>query len=314
VRLLITGSRGFIGGSLGRFFARLGYSVLGVGRASQPLQDWPGDYAQADVTHADITQLVHDFRPEAVLHAAGPASVGASLANPQEDLRASLLTLANTLECVRRSGTRPLFVFFSSAAVYGQPARLPVEEAQPIAPISPYGFHKAACELLAREYSECFGQETLVCRLFSVFGPEQRRLLVWELYEQLRRPGDTAWLQGTGGESRDYLDVEDVGSAVEGLLRRRASLAQNGCSILNVARGEETSVAVLAEQVRDLVAPDKDVRWHGMPRPGDPQRWCADTTRLRALVQDWSPRPLHAALEECLQIWESQQDAVTLGR
>jgi UDP-glucose 4-epimerase len=313
MRLLITGSRGFIGGSLGRFFARLGHSVLGIGRASQPLQDWPGEYEQADVTHADITKLVHDFHPDAVLHAAGPASVGASLANPQEDLRASLLPLANTLECVRRSGTRPLFVFFSSAAVYGQPARLPIDEAQPVAPISPYGFHKAACELLAREYGECFGEEILVCRLFSVFGPEQRRLLVWELYEQLRTPDDTAWLQGTGGESRDYLDVEDVGGAIEGLLRRRAALAEERCSIVNVARGEETSVAGLAEQLRDLVAPEKAVRWRGMPRPGDPRRWCADTTRLRALVPGWSPRPLPVALEECLQVWESQQDAVSVG-
>jgi UDP-glucose 4-epimerase len=314
VRLLITGSRGFIGGSLGRLLARLGHSVLGVGRASQPLQDWPGEYAQADVTHADITKLVYDFHPDAVLHAAGPASVGASFANPQEDLRASLLTLANTLECIRRSGTKPLFVFFSSAAVYGQPARLPVDETQPIAPVSPYGFHKAAGELLAREYSECFGQEILVCRLFSVFGPQQRRLLVWELYEQLRMPGETVWLQGTGNESRDYLDVEDVGTALEGLLRQGATLAQEGFSIVNVGRGEETSVAGLAEQLRDLVAPEKAVRWRGMPRPGDPQRWCADTTRLRGLVPDWNPRPLPVALEECLQVWESQQDAVSVGR
>ena len=313
MRVLVTGSRGFIGGSLGRFFARSGHSVLGVGRASQPRPDWPGDYAQADVASADIDALVNDFLPEAILHAAGPASVAASFASPQEDLRASLVTWANTLEGARRAEAKPLVVFFSSAAVYGQPARIPVDESQPVAPISPYGFHKAACELLAREYAECFGQEILVCRLFSVFGPEQRRLLVWELYEKLRSPGDIAWLEGTGRESRDYLDVEDVGSAIEGLLRRRAALAQNECSIVNVGRGEETSVADLAEQLRDLIAPEKVVRWRGRPRPGDPLRWRADTTRLRALVPEWSPRPLSVALAECMRTWESQQEAASVG-
>ena len=312
MRLLITGSRGFIGGSLGRFFGRRDSSVLGVGRASQPPPDWPGEYVQADVAHADIADLVRDFRPEGVLHAAGPASVGGSFADPQEDLRASLLPSANILDCIRRSGARPLVVFFSSAAVYGQPERLPVDESQAVAPISPYGFHKAASELLAREYAECFGQEILVCRLFSVFGSEQRRLLVWELYEQLRSPSDTVWLEGTGEASRDYLDVRDIGDAVEALLQRRDALG-GGCSIVNVGRGEETPVAALAEQLRDRLAPEKDVRWRGRSRPGDPLRWCADTARLRALVPEWSPRPLSAALEECLRVWESQQDAVTVG-
>jgi UDP-glucose 4-epimerase len=313
LRLLVTGSRGFIGGSLGRFFAVLGHDVLGLGRASQPSPGWLGEYVQADVAHADIAGLVREFVPEVVLHAAGPASVGASFAEPLEDLRASLLTSANTLECVRRSGTRPLVVFFSSAAVYGEPGHLPVDEAQPIAPISPYGFHKAGCELLAREYAECFEQEILVCRLFSVFGAEQRRLLVWELYQQLRGPGDAAWLEGSGRESRDYLGIEDVGGALDGLLRRRDALARDGCAIVNVASGEETSIAGLAQHVRDLLASEKALRWRGLRRPGDPERWCADTTRLRALVPDWRPRPLPLALQECLRAWEDRRDSVTIG-
>jgi UDP-glucose 4-epimerase len=313
VRILVTGSRGFIGGSLGRSLARSGHAVLGVGRASQPPAGWPGGYEQADVASAHIGALVDDFRPEAILHAAGPASVAASFARPHEDLRASLLTWTNVLEGARRAETKPLVVFFSSAAVYGQPERLPVDEAQPVAPISPYGFHKVACELLAREYAECFGQEILVCRLFSVFGPEQRRLLVWELYEKLRTRADTAWLEGTGRESRDYLDVDDVCDALEGLLGQREALAQNGCSIVNVARGEEIRIAELAEQLRDLIAPETAVRWRGRPRPGDPLRWRADTTRLRTLVPEWSPRPLSVALEECMRTWESQQEAVDVG-
>jgi UDP-glucose 4-epimerase len=307
VRVIVTGSRGFIGGSIGRLLAAAGHDVLGVGRASQAPPGWPGAYSQADVASADLSGLVGGFQPDAILHAAGPASVSASFATPQEDLRASLSTWSNLLESVRRAEGEPLAVFFSSAAVYGQPP-LPVGEARAADPISPYGFHKAACELVAREYAECFGQRILVCRLFSVFGPRQRRLLVWELYERLRGPGDTFWLEGTGRESRDYLHVRDVAAAVEGLLRGGGA-TDGGCSIVNVGRGEETTVSDLADGLRDLLAPEKSVRWRGHARRGDPERWCADTSRLRELVPGWTPQPLSLALRECTEAWDRGEGA-----
>jgi UDP-glucose 4-epimerase len=301
MRVLVTGSRGFIGGSVGRSLAAAGHGVLGLGRASQPPAGWPGGYAQGDVASADLAGLVDAFRPDAILHAAGPASVSASFATPQEDLRASLSTWANVLESVRRAESKPLVVFVSSAAVYGQPP-LPAAEDGPVAPISPYGFHKAACELVAHEYAECFGVRVLVCRLFSVFGARQRRLLVWELYERLRGEGDDVSLEGTGRESRDYLSVDDVAAALEGLLGSGAP--DGGCSVVNIGRGEETSVGDLATELRELLAPEKTVSWRGNARPGDPARWCADTSRLRALVPGWTPQPLAAGLRACVEAWD----------
>ena len=307
VRVLITGSRGFIGGSLGRSLAASGHEVLGFGRASQPPGGWPAGYVQADVASADLTGDVDRFRPDAILHAAGPASVSASFMSPQEDLRASLSTWANVLDSARRSEAEPVLVLFSSAAVYGQPP-LPVGESEPVAPISPYGFHKVVCEVPAREYAECFGQRVLVCRLFSVFGPRQRRLLVWELYERLSGADDEVWLEGTGRESRDYLHVDDVAAAVEGLLAGGAAVP-GSCTIVNVGRGEETTVSDLADQLRDLLAAEKAVHWHGNVRLGDPARWCADASRLSALVPDWRPQPLALRLRECVAAWDRGEGA-----
>src|SRR5262249_48327157 len=153
--------------------------------------------------------VIRDFAPDVLLHAAGTASVGGSLRAPFDDLRAALLTWANVLEGVRVSQHRPLLIFPSSAAVYGEVTELPVREDMPVQPISPYGFHKVMCELLAREYAECFDLSIVVCRLFSVFGVDQRRLLVWESFERLSDAEGPAWLEGTGEESRDYLAVED---------------------------------------------------------------------------------------------------------
>jgi len=309
VRILVTGSSGFVGGAFGRFASRAGHDVLGVGRASQPEVNWPGRYAQADAAASDLSELFDSYRPEILFHAAGAASVADSFRRPLDDLRASALTWANVLDSVRRTGARPLVVFPSSAAVCGDAAALPVAEDAPVRPISPYGFHKAACELLAREYAECFRMSVLVCRLFSVFGETQRRLLVWELYRRLADGADdTAWLEGTGEETRDYLHAEDAAAAMLGVAEALAARQDEGGALatVNVASGEETRVLDLAERLRALVAPSKEVRCRGVGRAGDPARWRADTVRLRALVPGWSPRPLAERLAQCVNAWRAE--------
>ena len=310
MRILVTGSSGFIGGSFGRFAAGAGHELLGVGRASQSATGWPGAHAQADVASSDLSEVVASFAPDVLLHAAGTASVGASLTHPLDDLRASVLTWANVLDSVRRSGARPLIIFPSSAAVYGDCSESPAREDAAARPVSPYGFHKAACELLAREYAECFGLRVVVCRLFSVFGEAQRRLLVWELYRQLASDAPTAWLEGTGDETRDYLHVEDAAAA---LLELAAAFAggreRGGCEVVNVASGEETRVLELAERARALVAPGKEVRCRGRARAGDPQRWRADTTLLRSLAPRWRPQPFAQRLAQCVAAWQKGKAA-----
>jgi UDP-glucose 4-epimerase len=320
VKILVTGSNGFFGGGFGRHAARAGHELLGAGRASQPSEGWPGSYAQADVSTSDLSELFSSFRPELILHAAGAASVGASLKSPLDDLRASVLTWSNALDSVRRSGARPLVVFPSSAAIYGDPRTLPVGEREPARPISPYGYHKAACELLAREYAECFGLPVIVCRLFSVFGESQRRLLVWELYRQLADASPVAQLEGTGHETRDYLHVEDAAAAVlelaEGFMSGDKRFMKGSkravCTTVNVASGEETRVLDLAEHIRSLVAPSKEIRCLGLARAGDPQRWRADISLLRTLAPRWHPRPFGERLARCVAAWHAGSAATDL--
>src|SRR5207237_47633 len=265
-------------------------------------------YVQADVLTSDLVETVRACAPDVVLHGAGTASVAASLQTPLDDLRAAVITWANTLDAVRRSGLRPLVLFPSSAAVYGNPTALPVGEEARVNPISPYGFHKAACELLAREYAECFQLRIVVCRLFSLFGAAQRRLLVWELYRQCVAAGDTIWLAGTGTETRDYLPIEDIAAALVELAAVEQTQASDAgrCLIVNVASGQETTVLDLARLVRDTVAPAKEVRCRGVERAGDPRAWRADTTRLRTLAPQWQPRPLARALAECIAAWPQE--------
>ena len=301
MRILITGISGFIGGSVGRYAAPAGYVVMGTGRSPETPKEWTGLYTPVSGGD-DLSALIRDFLPDVLINAAGTASVGASLDNPLNDFRGSVQTCADALDAVRRSGTDPLVVILSSAAVYGNPASLPVREDAALQPISPYGFHKTACELLAREYAECFGLKVLTCRFFSVFGVAQQRLLVWELYRQLRGPEKIAWLDGTGNETRDFLYIDDLTVALLALIDKFQSSGRES-SIVNMASGTETSVLTLAEKIRDLVAPDKEIRCRGHLRKNDPLRWCADISHLRTLLPSWQPLALDEGLALCVNAW-----------
>jgi UDP-glucose 4-epimerase len=292
-----------MGGAIGRFAAAHGHEVLGISRATQPSSDWPGGYVAADVVTADLSRTLRDFAPDAILHAAGSASVGNSFVAPLEDLRAAVLAWANVLEAIRRSTMRPLIVFPSSAAVYGNP-KLPIREDAPLDPISPYGFHKAACELIAREYADCFGARIMICRLFSLFGEAQRRLFVWEVYRQIISNDPMATLQGTGEETRDYLHIADAASAIL-LLMQREIASGNSASyqVVNLASGVETKVLDLANQVRSLLESEKPIECRSEKRPGDPPHWVADIGRLRTMIPDWQPQPLAERLSECIKAW-----------
>jgi nucleoside-diphosphate-sugar epimerase len=292
MKILVTGAGGFLGGSVTRHASRRGHQVARVDRAL---------LGSADA----LAHLIEAEAPDVVLHAAGTASVAASIASPGDDFAGSVVTWEALLEAVRRSGRRPVVVLPSSAAVYGDPASLPVREDAPARPISPYGFHKLCCETLADAYAACFGLDVIVARLFSVFGPAQRRLLVWEIYAQLAGPGEAVALAGTGRETRDFLHVDDV---AEALIRLAASPLRGlgRAEVVNVASGEEIAVLDLAARLRDLVAPGKEIACRGAHRPGDPQRWQADVTRLASRVAPYRPRPLADALAACVEAWRRE--------
>lgn len=304
--MLITGCGGFIGGSMGRLCAPRDLEVLGVDRTASPDPAWPGGggaYVRADVGagSGELKEIIADFAPDAVFHGAGSASVGASFDSPLDDFQSSVVTWANTLEAVRLSGVRPAVVFPSSASVYGNPVALPVSEGAEIRPISPYGFNKASCELIAREYSECFDMDIIVARLFSVYGPGQRRLLVWELFTQAFGPESEIVLQGTGKETRDYLHVYDVAEAMLGL----AGAGLKGLTTVNVASGREISTVALAELVSRAAGKEKPVRALGHARSGDPVKWRADVGRIKELSA-FVDRTLEEGIGQVVKGWSCE--------
>jgi len=282
LRVLITGARGFVGRAIADDAVARKWTVMGVGRSSQAPDGWPGSYAWADIAQSDLRHVVDGFKPDIVFHGAGAASVGSSFEFPYDDLRASTMTFASLLDSVRRSSVRPVIVFPSSAAVYGNPERLPICETDCTRPISPYGFHKLQCELLADEYTKCFGLKVIICRIFSVFGARQKRLLIWDLFQQMVSNEEHIYVQGTGEESRDFLPIEDAAHCI---LDLATTDGLSALSCFNIASGVASNVNQIVDRLMGILDCKKSVVWSKANRLGDPLRWQADVRNLAQFTQ-----------------------------
>ena len=280
---VVTGAAGFVGTHCARSLATAGWRVVGVDRIL-PSGGAGGlslysSFLQDDLQdRAPLAAMLAQEEPVALIHAAGPASVEASFKSPAVDYHAQTGPLVTVLEALRITGAQTHAVLCSSAAVYGNPVSLPVEECALQNPISPYGFHKAAKEALVREYCDLFGVKASISRIFSVFGPGQRQLAVFDITRRMLA-GDFS-IFGTGQETRDYLYIDDAADALRTIAEKGAG---NGEAI-NVASGEEMSIRDLAMSIAAILnLPQKAVAVQEGEAKGKPGRWRADTGRLAGL-------------------------------
>ena len=278
--VFITGIAGFLGRHICRHFAELGWRVAGVDHlAPENVQLGTGiRYAQLKLPAPELAAFVRALEPDATIHCAGRASVPLSLEDPAADFRDNTVLTFELLDLLRKQAPASRFVLLSSAAIYGNPATLPVTEAHPAAPLSPYGFHKHQCELLCRESAEVFGMETLSVRIFSAYGPGLRRQVIWDICSRLLSE-KTLTLHGTGDESRDFIHAADVARGIAALVDGAAAHGE----VYNLAAGEETTIRELAEQLIRILGVDTEVEFNGETRAGDPLNWRADISKASAL-------------------------------
>lgn len=288
--VLVTGVAGFLGRAIARQVARDGWRVIGI-------DDVPAENAPTITRFvrlklpADLSPLLREEQPAACIHCAGRASVPLSMRDPAGDFAGNVSLTFEVLEALRRHAPACRFVLLSSAAVYGDPASLPVSEEAPVAPVSPYGWHKRQAELLCEEFTRVFAVPTSVLRIFSAYGPGLRRQVVWDICERLLTSGRLE-LRGTGAESRDFIHAADVAHAVRVVLER----GQGNADIFNVAAGRETTIAELAALAARALGIDVSAQFDGIATPGQPHHWRADIRRIGAL--GFTPR---VALEEGVQ-------------
>ena len=299
--VLVTGGAGFIGGVVTDQLRAVGEPVVVIDVLSRGNRDVVDDdvpFYQAPVGDRDaIERIVADHEVDACIHFAGLIAVGESVAEPGLYWRrnvAESITLFDTLATLGVDNV----VFSSSAAVYGDPIEVPIQEAHPKQPTSPYGNTKMVVELVLEDLSTAGNLQAVSLRYFNAAGASERRrerhipeTHLIPLALRAARDGTPMNVFGTdyptpdGTAIRDYIHVDDLASAH---VRAIDYLRGGGATVaLNLGVGHGASV-------REVLTTSEEVT--GLPinaaetprRPGDPAILVAAADEARSTLK-WTP-------------------------
>ena len=292
MNVLLTGGAGYIGSHMARALAAAGnavaaYDSLVKGHAkalAAPLV--VGDCAD----RAALGEALRVHRIDTVIHLAAFIEAGESMTDPHKYFANNTMIGLSLLEAMREAGVRRL-VFSSTASVYGQPDRVPIEEDAALSPINPYGASKLCVEYMLRAYAEAYGMGFVALRYFNVAGadpagdigedhhPETHLIpLVLQVpmgkRDSIRIYGDD-YPTPDGTCIRDYIHVADLCQAH---VLAAAVIEPGRCKAFNLGSGEGYSV-------KDVIETCRHVTGHAIPavvaprRPGDPPRLVASSEK-----------------------------------
>jgi CDP-paratose 2-epimerase len=316
VRILITGSAGFIGCNMAQAWQKHGHTITVYDNLSRPgsernlewLRAAAGDAIQfihGDIRDAGaITAAVRDV--DVVVHLAGQVAVTTSVENPREDFEINALGTFNVLEAARNAPTPPILIYASTNKVYGgmedlalveEPTRyryrdLPngIPETRPLDFHSPYGCSKGAGDQYVRDYARIYGLRTVVFRQSAIYGPrqfgveDQGWLAHFVIAAQFGRPVS---IYGDGKQVRDMLYIDDLVRAYT-LAIEKIDIAHG--NIYNIGGGANNTLSIWKEagpQLERLLGKPIPVRY-GDWRPGDQPVCVMDSTKAEQEL-GWQP-------------------------
>jgi UDP-glucose 4-epimerase len=297
-RVLVTGGAGFVGSHLAEVLVRRGADVtvvdnLTTGRLDN-LQASDGriHFRKADFQDPAFLYWMGGEGFDFLFHLAANAYVPPSVRDPWFDFRLNLMGTLALLENLRKTQSSTKFILASSAAVYGNPVDLPICEQAPTVPISPYGVGKLAAERYVDVFAKTYQIRSASARLFSVFGPRQRKQVVYDIVRKLHADPTRLPLYGDGTQERDLIYVTNAAEALV-LIAERGAMAGE---VYNVASGASITIRDLAWRLASCMKADPVLDFAGQMRAGDPDKWLANIDKLTAL--GFSPR---VALDQGLQ-------------
>ncbi len=277
MNILILGSQGFIGTHLCNYFTANNHNVVGVDVMEVPA-NINYDYIKVSRLTSQWDEIFKTNFFDVCINAAGSGNVSYSVSHPLIDFEANTLDVIKILDAIKQYQPTCKYIHLSSAAVYGNPSKLPISEMDNTQPISPYGYHKMMSEIICKEYAHLFNLKIAIIRPFSIFGNGLRKQLIWDICLKLKT-NNTISLFGTGNETRDFIHISDFVQLINIVLEK----ALFNCDIFNAASGKETSINEVVKVFSSFYNQQKEILFNGETKPGDPINWCADINAIAAL-------------------------------
>jgi UDP-glucose 4-epimerase len=292
----VTGGAGFIGSNLVDRLLAEGHSVdvvdnlttgslanLSSARANP---DHQLTIHQLDVRSPDVKELIARRRPDVVFHLAAQVDVRVSVAQPVFDAEVNILGSLQVIEGARAAGAGKVVFASSGGTIYGDPdpSQLPVKESHPQRPISPYGVAKKAVADYLFAYRELHNLEYTALALANVYGPRQDphgEAGVVAIFAGRLLAGQPCTIFGDGGQTRDFVYVDDVVDAFARAADRGGGL------VINIGTGQETSVNQLYDTMARAAGVSRPASY-AADRPGELRRSSLNPGRA-AIHLGWKP-------------------------
>ena len=311
MKVLVTGAAGYVGSIVTEELVEAGHRVIALDNLSQGHRQ--AVHLGATFVHGDLADtalldtLFRGFSLDAVMHMAAEARIDDSVRDPRRYFQANVVCGLNLLDAILAHDIRKI-VFSSTAAVYGEPERVPIVEDDPKAPVNSYGESKQMFERILDWYHRAYGFQVASLRYFNACGASARfgehhepetHLIPLVLQVALGQR-EAIHVFGVdydtpdGSCIRDYVHVVDLAQAH---LLALENLERLGCQVYNLGNGDGYSVLQVIEAAREVTG-------HAIPavpahrRPGDPARLVASSDRIRAEL-GWQPHQpdLHSIIE-----------------
>lgn len=305
MRILVTGGCGFIGSHITDALVQSGHQVAVVDNLSTGNihnLNPNAEFFHMDITSADLKNAFAQYKPEVVFHEAAQIDIQRSIKDTAFDAKVNILGTVNVLECCRDEEVQKV-IYASSAAVYGNPMYLGVDEKHPADPISFYGISKYAPEYYIKVFSHLTGLEYTILRYANVYGirqdPKGEGGVVSIFLDKMLK-NEPVTIFGDGEQTRDFIYVKDIASA------NVAALDKGSGRTINIGTGQATSVNELYQAMQELSGAT------GMPtyaqeRPGDILHSYFNIAEAGAAL-DWKPGfTLRQGLQETVAYYQNHK-------
>lgn len=320
--VLVVGGAGYIGSHTARALKQAGHDVIVFDNLSTGYESLAAGFELIKADMLDASALAAAMRRvDAIMHFAAHAYVGESVTNPRKYFRNNVEGGLSLLNAALEAGVKKI-IFSSTCAVYGEPAKVPIEENTPRQPVNPYGVSKLFFEQALEAYDRAYEFRYASLRYFNAAGADESGE-IGELHDPETHliPLALRAAAGTGSELqvfgsdyptpdgtciRDYIHVNDLASAHVKALEHLA--AGKGSFAVNVGTGSGYSVQEVISAVEEVTG--KPVPHKVVPRrAGDPPRLVANPAKVQALLGWKATRGLR---EDVATAWNWMQRRKTI--
>ncbi|MGG3887504.1 NAD-dependent epimerase/dehydratase family protein [Metabacillus fastidiosus] len=286
MRVLVTGGAGFIGSHITEELLAHNHEVAVIDNLSSGKRNQvPAGvvFYEGDVKKREIGNFYSDFQPDVVIHLAAQVSVAKSFQEPLNDSEENIIATINVLEaCVKHHVKK--IIFASTAALYGSPGYLPVDEYHTINPISFYGLSKQHAEAYIKMFSERYGLPYTILRYANVYGMRQDangEAGVVSIFIEKFLNNEPLAVFGDGTQTRDFIFVKDVARA------NIAALTNGENEIINISTEKQTSILDIVKKLNEITGKNELPVFYE-ERTGDIKDSCL-TNEKAETVLGWKP-------------------------